>query len=398
MTRAAALLALLALASCRSRSAPPTATRAEPARSSASASAAPPVPTAAPLRSAPVPSARRVAEPLDTASRAALDRARKLQAEGRLEQAKAEFLRASGDGQVLNLRPLVELGYLQLTTHGESAEEAERLLLAGTASDDPTLEAQAWFNLSKLHERQSEPEAERAALARSLSRRDHQAVRDELGARSRCVAEVGKRRATSTPTTVAGWQGVCVQLQLCSSRDVSPAEARRTACLESSYSAAEPDVSHGCPGAGPWMSTFGYSWFSHHSGFIAPVARERYFVDLARVGAWPATCRGSITPEWKLDGAYAVVTLEDDELAQLPGRPIPQQDAQNGVCISGAGTTTTAVYALESAKLLAAVSVSARHPVQVRFDAAQKRLALSGGGCDGSVPVDGSFALEPVGR
>ncbi|MDF3064658.1 MAG: hypothetical protein K0R38_259 [Polyangiaceae bacterium] len=387
------IAALFAMSACRSRSSAPSA-KPEASRSPSPAPSAS-VTFAAPLAPPELGSARPPAPSLDTASRAALARARKLQADGQVEQAKAEFLRASGAGQTVHLQPLVELGYLQLTHLGESDEEAERLLLAGTASDDAALEAQAWFNLATLFERRSDSEAERAALARSLARRENKTVRAKLGARSACVGEVGKRRASSTPTNVSGWPGVCVQLQRCESSDISSAEARRSACLESSYSAADPDKSHGCPGAGPWTSTFEYSWFSYNRGWIAPTGTSRFFVDLARVGAWPATCRGAVTPEWKQDGAFAVVTLEDDELMQLPGRPIPQAEPENGVCISGAGTTTVAVYEAESAALLAAVSFSARQRVEVRFDATQRRLALSGGGCDGYVPADGSFRFLP---
>lgn len=390
MRRHAAIVAVLVIAACRSRSPAPSVKPVASGAVTPSASAAP----GAVLRPPEAASAPPPSRTLDAASQASLARARKLQASGQREQAKAEFLRASGAGQALHLQPLVELGYLQLTTAGESEEEAESLLLAGTASDDPTLEAQAWFNLATLFERKGELEAERAALSRSLARRENESARAKLGGRSSCVAELGKRLAYSTPTTVAGWPGVCVQLQLCATSDVSSAEARREACLESSYSAAEPDQSHGCPGAGPWTTTFAYSWFSHQSGWIAPVPAGRFFVDLTRVGAWPATCRGSVTPEWKLSGAFAIVTLEDDELRQLPGRPIPQADPENGVCISGAGAKTTAVYRAESAELLAAVSTSSNHPVEVRFDAAQPRLVLAGGGCDGYVALDGQHRLS----
>jgi len=63
------------------------------------------------------------------------------------------------------------------------------------------------------------------------------------------------------------------------------------------------------------------------------------------------------------------------------------------VAASGLGEgieeTTTAIFDLKTAKLLAQVSVAQGHPVEVRLDAAAGRLVLSGGGCDGYLPLDG---------
>jgi hypothetical protein len=67
----------------------------------------------------------------------------------------------------VNLQPLVELGYLELSQLSGNSEEAESLLRTGTTSSDATLEAQAWYNLALLYGRRGEDEAERAALTRS---------------------------------------------------------------------------------------------------------------------------------------------------------------------------------------------------------------------------------------
>ena len=58
--------------------------------------------------------------------------------------------------------------------------------------------------------------------------------------------------------------------------------------------------------------------------------------------------------------------------------------------LAGIEETTTATFDLKTAKLLAQVSVAHGHPVEVRLDDAARRLVLSGGGCDGYLPLDGS--------
>ncbi len=78
-------------------------------------------------------------------------------------------------------------------------------------------------------------------------------------------------------------------------------------------------------------------------------------------------------------------------MSTVPGRATPQGDVEEGVCFDLPRSTTTAVYALATGKLLAAVNVVDHHGVNVDVTAERAQLELSGGGCDGySIPLDGS--------
>lgn len=393
------------LVACKSREGAPTA-KAEPSGNvplaTASVSAVPSVSAGMKLQP-PVasasgrPAAVRVPpEPLSAECKAALARARKLQVDGDYEQAKAEFVRAAGAGDSPNLQPLVELGYMDLTKSG-AADEAALFLRAGTRAGDPVLEGQAWYNLSLFYAQSTDVEAERAALARSLAVRDNTTVKAKLGARSRCVAEIGPRNGAPllTPAVVAGWNAVAEHVGRGS--DGSPAEARAAACVECSCNASDPDTSHGCPGAGPWDIGYGYQWYTYNKGFIAQLPQNRFFVSFGRVGTFYQTCSSAPEPSWKQQGAYAIATLEDDEVTPFPGRPVPQEGGE-GACLRGPGSTTTAVFALGTAELRGTVTVVAGHPVDVRVDEAAKRIVLSGGGCDGFVALDGKNRLVALGK
>jgi hypothetical protein len=122
--------------------------------------------------------------------RGPLRRARQLLAEGRIEAASGAFIAASGKDQVINVRPIVERAHM-LLTRGEGTsvpftlDELAGELEAGTVNGDAELEAQAWYNLSLLYARRGEAERERAALGRSLLRREQPSVRAKLGAAPR---------------------------------------------------------------------------------------------------------------------------------------------------------------------------------------------------------------------
>lgn len=338
---------------------------------------------------APKPAADNATAPnaLEAKSLAALARARRLGKEGKFEQAQAAYVEATGQGHEVNLRALVELGYSMLSSDAGTLTGIELALLAGTASDDAEIEAQAWFNLALLYNKQDEPEAERAALARSLARREHKGVRAKLKGRSSCVAEFGARRVEVTPETAVGWPGVCVSLGLCAKNEaVNAALGRQRSCVTSSMTAQGSDTIHGCTGAGPWDSSFGYSMYSMNTAWIAPVDREKFFVALNREGSWETICRGSSHMSWESVGRYAKLTLEHNSMSSAPGRPIPQSEAENAACIEEPATTTTAVFDIESAKLRSAVTVVKSHPVGVALDTANGRLMLSGGSCEGIVP------------
>jgi hypothetical protein len=364
------------------------------ARASAPKAAATPAPSssgsAAPRTAAsPVPR-RPPAAPLDAGSKAALARARKLQAESNFDEAKAEFLKAWGGTGVMNLQPLVELGYMELQSGPRSQDEATALLRAGTASGDPIIEAQAWYNLSLAYARSGEHEAERAALARSLTRRDNQTVKAKLKGRSLCVVEVLQEPAVQqTVKVVSGWQGVCERVGRCDGTATTAAEARQQSCVTAA--GAEQEDKHGCEGAGPWDSSWGYSWFTFQASWVAPLAHDRFFVAQGRGGGWPARCQATFWPTWSQAAPYTVAFIDESQLEPFPDRAVPLEDPENGACLESPGPDVTAVYAADTAKLLAAVRVPYDFGVTVRVDESAKRLTLSGGGCDGYVPLNGSM-------
>ena len=334
-------------------------------------------------------------EPMAPEYAAALARARKLQTAGNIEAASQAFIEASGKGQTINLRPIVEHAHMLLMRDTNDDAVIEWLvqdLEAGTKPGDPELAAQAWYNLALLRARQGKVEAERAALARSLLVRDHASVRAKLGARPACAAEV---HSFGGAEVVTGWVAVCRTLGLCQEKDaVSDADARQRSCLTCSGTANAPDESHGCEGEGPWESTFGYSLYAMQQAWIAPAGNDRFFVTNERTGSWQSICRGSGSSRWQSVGKFAVEELTRERLEDVPGRPIPKAHPDDGVCLELPSTTTTAVFDLATARPLGAVTTVNHHGVKVELDAEHSRLVLSGGGCDGYVvPLDGALRL-----
>ena len=353
-------------------------------------------PSAAPsssaaLRAPPPSSPRRPpAAPLDAASQAALGRARKLQADGSFDEAKAEFLKAWGGPGVMNLQPLVELGYMELQRGPGDAEEAAAFLRAGTASGDPVIEAQAWYNLSRVYSLTADTEAERATLARSLVRRANKTVESKLKGRSVCVAEVLQREyVQQSVAVVTGWQAVCENVGRCDGSVTGAAEAREQACVTAA--GADHEDKHGCRDPGPWESSWNYSWFTFQASWVAPLSDNRFFVASGRGGGWPARCQTSSWPTWSQAGPYAVALIDESQLEPFPDRAGPFEDPEKGACLESPGPDVTAVYAAHTAKLLAAVRIPRDFGVTVKVDEAAKRLTLSGGGCEGYLALDGSM-------
>jgi len=356
----------------------------------APSSSAPPFSSAAPSARPPTTPRRPPAAPLDAASQAALARARKLQADGSFGEAKTEFLKAWGGTGVMNLQPLVELGYMELQHGPGDADEATAFLRAGTASGDPVIEAQAWYNLSLAYALTADTEAERAALARSLARRDNKTVKNKLKGRSLCVAEVLQREdVQQSVALVIGWQAVCENVGRCDGSVTNAAEARDQTCVTAA--GADHEDKHGCQDPGPWESTWNYSWFSSQASWVAPLSHNRFFVAQGRAGGWPARCQASFWPTWSTAGPYAVAFIDESQLEPFPDRAGPLEDPENGACLESPGPDVTAVYAADTAKLLAAVRVPADFGVTVKVDEARKRLTLSGGDCEGYVPLNGSM-------
>lgn len=350
---------------------------------------------ALPPKPAPAPS-----EPTDASSatdgdeEALLGRARRLLAQGKIEAANQAFIDASGKDETLHLRPIVERAHMLMTRGAASGvsftlDELAEQFTAGARDGDEELEAQAWYNLALLDAQRGFLEAERVDLARSLLRRDKASVRAKLGNRSACAAYVHTEEG---PAVVSGWAGVCRRLGLCREDEAVTAKAaRQRSCLTCSFAAGTPDESHGCEGDGPWESTFDYSMFALQKAWIAPVSGERFFVDVGRSGAWPAMCRGGAGVEWQTVGTFAVEKLSEEEVSTVPGRPVP---LEGGVCLELPPSTTTAVFALTTAKPLGAVTVVNHHGITVTLDSKRSRLTLEGGACDGHyVPLDGTLRL-----
>jgi hypothetical protein len=90
-----------------------------------------------------------------------------------------------------------------------------------------------------------------------------------------------------------------------------------------------------------------------------------------------------------------VTEIEQGLLDAMPGRPLPENGNEQGVCLEAPGPTTTALFSTATGKLLGAVSVPPGFDVELRIDDDARRLALSGGGCDGHVPLDGTMRFVP---
>ena len=327
---------------------------------------------------------------LATKYRAPLARARKLQAEGKLDEAVEAFILASGKGQDIYHRAIAELGYLDVVNQRGTKDEIEFELRVATASPETEVRAQAWFNLATLYRNTSDLEAERVALARSLSLRENSAARHELGKRSTCVAELGGQGRVNQPKVVAGWGGVCMEVQRCQSP--SDKDARRKSCLTSPM-VATPEESHGCTSDPPWDSTFDYNMYTYSKAFIAPAGKGRFFVLQERLGGWPSVCGGEHDFSAELVGTYVRVQQAVTSSAVARGHEMPNGDPENGLCWDTPEVRTIAVFASASTKALAAVTLVEGFDVDVKLDVDAKRLLLSGGNCDGFVPLDGTLRL-----
>jgi len=319
-----------------------------------------------------------------------LGRARKLQKNGDLAGAEQAYIAATGSGQDVYYRAIAELSYFELQQRSQPIAEIEAQFLVASASDEPDVRGPAWFNLATLYRDTGHDEAERAALARSLAANPTAAAKSRLGQRSTCVAEISSRIPPTEAFIQTGWREVCSGLALCPDAPASEEEARKLACLECSGSAAEPDQSHGCPGAPPWRSSYGYQHFRQWTAFIAPAGPGQFFVVSQSVGGWPAVCSPYTDYSVDLAGDTIHMTEKVTGSSVARGRDTPQADPENGLCWEAPETRTHTFYDVKSAKVLASVRVVDDFPVEVTLDAAARKVRLSGGGCDGSVPLDGS--------
>ncbi|HEX2736323.1 MAG TPA: hypothetical protein VHM70_32195 [Polyangiaceae bacterium] len=317
----------------------------------------------------------------------ALAHARKLQSQGD-PGAEAAFVAAAGKGQDMYFRAIAELGFSHLP-----AEAAEHELLVATTGPDAEVEGQAWFNLASYYQSNGQPEAERAALARSIAANPTPAAKRKLGQRSACLAEFGARNVTLSPAQVEGWVGVCETLGLCSGV-TDETEARNAACLTGSGSASDPDTSHGCKGPAPWMSTYGHEWFTDNAAIIAPSTPGHFWVAQLRTGGWPAKCSGFVDLEVELLGKVLHVTEKSAPSQTAPDRDIPLNDPENGLCWDEPELSTHEFYDPKSNQLLAAFTLVGDDSIELEPDAGGHRVRLHGSGCDGSLMLDGSRPRE----
>jgi len=386
-------LAALASSACKKDeiSSEPPAQRTTPS-ASATVSASPPPSASATPGGLPTPAAPATPPTSDHERkyRELLGRARRLQKSGDLEGAEQAFIAATGSGQDIYYRAIAELSFFELQQHSQASANIEEQFLVASASPEPELRGQVWFNLGTLYRDTGQPEAERAALARSLAANPTAAAKSKLGQRSACVAEISSRMPITEAMLQTGWTGVCRGLGLCTDADVSEDEARKLACLESSGSAAEPDQSHGCTGDPPWRSSYGYQHFRMTTAFIAPAGPGQFFVVVQSVGGWPAVCSPYSDYSVKLADGTIHMTQEFTDSNIARGRDTPQADPENGLCWETPETRTHTFYDVKSGKVLASLQTVDDLPVEVTLDAAARKVRLSGGGCDGSVPLDGS--------
>ena len=324
----------------------------------------------------------------------AVQRGRLFQSKGQLDQADEAFSQGLLSGGQVNLQALAELAYLRLS-RGGTGSALEEAFLTTADTPDSTLAAQSWFNLATLYSRLGQPEAERAALARSLRLRDHQGVRNKLGRRSLCTVEVSDRVVPSfSPSVVQGWVGVCKALHRCrESKPYAADSARNEICVtQGADASATPEV-HGCEGEGPWESVLGYMTYTFERGWISESSPGKYFVVSYMEGSWPAICRGSATTSWSEEGDYVVADSGIYRSSEVFERPVPQGDPENGACLEPMPSSVKSVWNRKTGKLLAAVESPRSESVTVELVRDRKRLQLNGGSCSGYIPLDGSMRL-----
>jgi len=380
---------MLTPSACRARRSLPAA--GAPSASTASLGA--PNVTAEPV---PVPTGTSSSEPAFEVTHGqvplALQRARAWIAKGRLDDAERVMLDGLVTKGEINLPTLAELAYLKFHRGDDSADVQNAFLMAAS-SNDQLLAAQAWYNVSQVYSKHNLPEAERAALARSLRLRDNTFVRSKLGGRSHCTAVVAESVVPiAAPSVAKDWVTACKALRYCREpKHYTEAQARSEVCVTQGANSQEPPQIHGCADSGPWDSVFWYSNDSYGRGWISQLSSGRLFVSAWEDGSFPATCRGTTPVSWEEAGTYALATVSVESLVEGFGLLTPQGDFDKGACLAPISTKVTAVWDRVSAKLLAAVAIADRDPVVVKLDVEARQLRLSGGSCCGYVPLDGTL-------
>lgn len=350
---------------------------------------------------APTPSEANTS---DTAESEALARARRLQSEGRYEAAREAFVAALGVGRAVNRRALAELAFL-MASHGVgNPDEVEGALLTAANTEDPNLEAPAWYNLATYYERQTRQEEARVAMARAVLRRNRTTAAEKLDGRSSCLAEIAPNADLPRPRVVNGWVGLCAAVERCTEglahEEITESAARERVCALLSTNQADPRA-RSCDETGPWKFTYRASPHGIGSSsawvYALPGSTKlpRFFVGEIVQASHPDACVGARHDDWEVRDGYAWFSSQRTPLWAVPGRPTPQIDDENGVCGASAKETTNGVFELNTGKPLALVAQIETYPVNLVLDAAQGRLLLTGSQCDGHVPLNGEMQWVP---
>ncbi|HET9955741.1 MAG TPA: hypothetical protein VFQ61_14605 [Polyangiaceae bacterium] len=327
---------------------------------------------------------------LDRKYAAALGRARRLQQEGKVEEARKAFITAAGEGEDVYHRAIGELAFLEFKHAMGSDQEVEDTLWVAAASEDPVVAGQAFFNLAALYARQGKAEPERAALARSLARNPSVAAEKKLGRRSRCAVEVGSG-PDADAKVVTGWAGVCQALDRCDAKQpLDEAHARARSCVTTTARAGEPEEVHGCTEEPPWDSTYNYSLYRYWHGIIQPLPSHQYWVYRAGEGGWSSVCSGDQRSTASL--VQGVLWLHYTSTSSQVGRDRMAPQA-GGVCWDAPEDNTHTFYSKTTGKKLATIRVLSQDEVQVEVSPDGRSVRLGGAHCSGRVPLDGSNRL-----
>ena len=328
------------------------------------------------------------APPKLVAPEVALERARQLLAAGKADKAieacASALDKSHFDARVLGMQAQIRAQY-------QKSEPEYSVLgdftFAASADGDEHTKAEIWLNRAHYVKAHADIEGWRASLARSLSLEQNPAVAAELGGRSRCLAEVHVPKGEGA-RVVTGWLGVCRAVGRCETLErVDEATARTRSCL-SHPGTAGLDASHGCSDDPPWLSTHDYSMYHWTEDFIVPLPANRYFVYTTGAGEWPAHCDASIDEQRKVVGGLLQITSEVVEHAAPPRFEV------DGECWEAQTRVNYEYYSLATGHHLGVVSWLKDADISATFDAKKRRLVLTGGGCDGTVALDGSATFR----
>lgn len=173
--------------------------------------------------------------------------------------------------------------------------------------------------------------------------------------------------------------------------ELTEATAQRRTCALVDDGGEAPE----CSGEGPWKLAHPLVNFGRHEAWVSPLGNERFFVDSGGSMSQYNTCTGDYSTAWTRSGNYVIATYTARPLWSVPGRPPPASGEPNAMCGASHEYTDTSIYEHATAKLVATVTALDKYPVTVEVDEKQRRVNLSGSGCDGFIPLDGSLQWFP---